>query len=166
MADAKPVHIEPLAEPILARDDLPEEIKAGVRDLTRTVESASGWAARRGTLLDLAEGLDAALAETAERPEPDDDGEPEADVMHVLPAYVAAILECLDERVIGSADQAACYVLSAHPEHQDAALAWIGQGPASATAFEAVLGRDRRYAAYFARVSEAATGAAGPAGAA
>jgi len=165
MADAKPVHIEPLAEPILARDDLPQEIKEGVRDLTRAVESASGWAARRGTLLDLAEGLDAALAETAERPEPDEE-EPEVDVMHVLPAYVAAILECLDERVIGSADQAACYVLSAHPEHQDAALAWIGQGAASATAFEAVLGGDRRYAAYFARVSEAAGGTAGPAGAA
>lgn len=157
MTAPRPVRIGALSQPILARDDLPADIRAGVRDLARAVESASGWADRRGAILDIAEGLDAALVETSGR-DPADDEAPEEDVMHVLPAYVAAILECLDEDEVASADQAACYVLSAHPEHQEAAVAWISQGREAEVAFEAVLGYDKRYAAYFARVSEMAAG--------
>jgi hypothetical protein len=39
--------------------------------------------------------------------------------------YLASILERLDETHVTCIEQAAFYMISAHPEHQDAAQAWI-----------------------------------------
>lgn len=64
----------------------------------------------------------------------------------VLPLYVGALLERLDEREIRCVEQAAVYILSIHREHQEAAHGWLEADFRNAKAFKKLLRADRRYA--------------------
>jgi hypothetical protein len=89
---------------------------------------------------------------------------PEFDVVDVLPAYVGAILEVLGETRVSSVEQAACYILSAHPEHQKAGWDWIDADYGNWRAFNKLLRADRRYAFYYDEIEALATADADAAG--
>jgi len=59
--------------------------------------------------------------------EEDEDSEP-PDFAEMLPFYVGAVLERLDEKSLESPEQAAYYMLSCHPEHIEAAEGWLQAG--------------------------------------
>jgi hypothetical protein len=59
--------------------------------------------------------------------EDDEDSEP-PDFAEMLPFYVGAVLERLDEKSLESPEQAAYYMLSCHPEHIEAAEGWLQAG--------------------------------------
>jgi hypothetical protein len=82
---------------------------------------------------------------------------PEFDVLDVMPAYVGAILEVLAETTVSTVEQAACYILSAHPEHQKAGWDWIDADYANWRAFKKLLRADRRYAFYYDEIEALAT---------
>jgi len=67
----------------------------------------------------------------------------------ILPMFIGAVLERLDEDRIDSAEQAALYILSIHPEHYEAAEDWLQADVKNAKAFKKLLRADRRYAALF-----------------
>jgi len=67
----------------------------------------------------------------------------------VLPVFIGAILERLEETELVCAEQAALYLLSAHPEHYEAAEAWLQADLKNTKAFKKLLRADRRYAALF-----------------
>lgn len=96
-------------------------------------------------------------------PPPGDLDVPEFDVVDVLPAYVGAILEVLGETTVSSVEQAACYILSAHPEHQKAGWDWIDADYGNWRAFKKLLRADRRYAFYYDEIEALATADAGEA---
>ena len=109
---------------------------------------------RKKTVCDLLLGLDAFFALPAEErmalmgqggeaPETDDTGP--ADFRNVLPLYVGAILEGLNEDAITGPEQAAVYILSIHPEHQSAAEAWMLADPRNGKAVRRLMKADRRY---------------------
>ena len=67
----------------------------------------------------------------------------------VLPVFIGAVLERLGEDRITSAEQAAVYILSVHPEHYEAAEEWLEADIKNAKAFKKLLRADRRYATLF-----------------
>ncbi len=67
----------------------------------------------------------------------------------ILPIFIGAILERLDEPEIVCAEQVAFYLLSAHPEHFEAAEAWLQADFKNSKAFKKLLRADRRYAGLF-----------------
>ncbi|HZH27230.1 MAG TPA: hypothetical protein VEY95_08615 [Azospirillaceae bacterium] len=161
MSEVQSVTIDALSSPILASPELTEDLKAAVGEMRDAVAAGSNWVVRKKTILDIVEGIDVAYAGMDEEDRSDDEGQPDVDVADVLPAYVGGILEALGEDRISTVEQAACYLLSAHPEHQEAALAWIDTDRKTATAFRKLLRTDRRYAYYFKRISEQAGEAVG-----
>ncbi|HYD31363.1 MAG TPA: hypothetical protein VEB64_10980 [Azospirillaceae bacterium] len=74
------------------------------------------------------------------------DGEEGLDFPEMLPLYVGALLERLEETEIRCAEQAAVYILSIHREHQEAAEAWLIADWRNGKAFKKLLRADRRYA--------------------
>jgi hypothetical protein len=140
-------------------DEAPDNLKAFVGSLADKVAQGANWMVRKKTLCDYMLSLGAYLTlSPAERLElagttghmlPPDDGNG-ADVParfgEVLPFYVGAILETLGEERIASAEQAAIYVLSIHPEHQAAAEAWMIADPKNAKAVRKVVRGDKRFA--------------------
>jgi len=182
MAKPTVVRIDAVSDPILAKDEIPEPMREVLRTLADRVAAGSNWKVRKKALIDVVEGLDAVLAigdaeaealdageeNSAEAgtdhdlPE-DDDAEPgdldvpEFDVVDVLPAYVGAILEVLHEGTVASVEQAACYILSAHPEHQKAGWDWIDADYVNYRSFKKLLRADRRYAFYYDEIEALAT---------
>jgi hypothetical protein len=69
--------------------------------------------------------------------------------MALLPVHVAALLEGLAEEEVSSVDQAAFYLLSAHPEHQEAADAWLQATRERQKAFLKFLSANPFYAAQY-----------------
>ena len=155
-------------------DEAPDNLKAFVGSLADKVALGANWMVRKKTLCDYMLSLGAYLTLTpAERlelagtsgvelpPENGDDGPGGGDLPtkfgEVLPFYVGAILERLGEERIASAEQAAIYVLSIHPEHQAAAEAWMMADPKNAKAVRKVVRGDKRFATLLktARVSGA-----------
>ncbi|EWY38963.1 hypothetical protein N825_10500 [Skermanella stibiiresistens SB22] len=65
----------------------------------------------------------------------------------VLPLHIGAILEKLGEEEMMSADQAAFYLLSIHPEHQQAADQWIQGDKANIKAMTKFIDTNPFYAA-------------------
>lgn len=64
----------------------------------------------------------------------------------VLPLYVGAVLERLDEDRIHCVEQAALYLLSVHNVHQDAARLWLESDQRNVKAYRKLMRADRRYA--------------------
>ncbi|HYG91891.1 MAG TPA: hypothetical protein VD978_37210 [Azospirillum sp.] len=141
-------------------DDAPDNLKAFVGSLADKVAQGANWMVRKKTLCDYMLSLGAYLAlSPAERqelasagghelpPEDGNEGDVPARFGELLPFYVGAILETLGEERIASAEQAAVYVLSIHPEHQAAAEAWMMADPRNAKAVRKVVRGDKRFAA-------------------
>ncbi|WP_448189364.1 hypothetical protein [Azospirillum sp. sgz301742] len=145
-------------------DEAPDNLKAFVGSLADKVAQGANWMVRKKTLCDYMLSLGAYLTlSPAERLElagttghvlPPEDGNggpnggdsPATGFSEVLPFYVGAILETLGEERIASAEQAAIYVLSIHPEHQAAAEAWMLADPKNAKAVRKVVRGDKRFA--------------------
>jgi hypothetical protein len=183
MAKPTVVTIDAISDPILAKTEIPEPMGEVLRTLAAKVAAGSNWKVRKKALIDVVEGLDAMMAigeaEAAfvddpdadpplDDPSSDDPAEdagaidgdldvPEFDVVDVLPAYVGAILEVLGETTVASVEQAACYILSAHPEHQKAGWDWIDADYGNWRAFKKLLRADRRYAFYYDEIEALAT---------
>ncbi|HEY0836790.1 MAG TPA: hypothetical protein VGE72_22965 [Azospirillum sp.] len=140
-------------------DDAPDNLKAFVGSLTGMVAQGANWMVRKKTLCDTMLSLGAYLAMSPEQkrrmaddigrelPEDEVDGdEATARFAEMLPFYVGAILEQMDEQRVASAEQAAVYVLSIHPEHQAAAEAWMMADPRNAKAVRKLVKGDKRFA--------------------
>ena len=140
-------------------DEAPDNLKAFVGSLADKVAQGANWMVRKKTLCDYMLSLGAYLTlSPAERlelagtsgvelpPEDPNGGDLPAKFGEVLPFYVGAILETLAEERIASAEQAAIYVLSIHPEHQAAAEAWMLADPKNAKAVRKVVRGDKRFA--------------------
>lgn len=149
--------VTPLARSVL--DEAPDNLKAFVGSLADKVAQGANWMVRKKTLCDYmlslgayltlspAERLELAGASGVELPPEDGNGgDLPAKFGEVLPFYVGAILERLGEERIASAEQAAVYVLSIHPEHQAAAEAWMTADPRNAKAVRKVVRGDKRFA--------------------
>lgn len=132
----------------------PEKLRPFLHSLADRVSGGANWMVRKKTVCDLLLGLDAFFALPAEErtalmgqggeaPETDDTGP--ADFRNVLPLYVGAILEGLNEDAITGPEQAAVYILSIHPEHQGAAEAWMLADPRNGKAVRRLMKADRRY---------------------
>jgi hypothetical protein len=72
------------------------------------------------------------------------DGEP-INFLELLPLFTGAVLEKLEEDAIHSAEQAAIYMLSCHPEHQDAVEAWMLEDARHAKAMRKLISADTRF---------------------
>lgn len=141
-------------------DEAPDNLKAFVASLTGMVAQGANWMVRKKTLCDTMLSLGAYLSMSPEEKRrmadglgrdlpPDDDGdEGEASrrFAEMLPFYVGAILERMDEDRVASAEQAAVYVLSIHPEHQAAAESWMMADPRNAKAVRKIVKADKRFA--------------------
>lgn len=139
-------------------DEAPDNLRAFVGSLSDKVAQGANWMVRKKTLCDYmlslgayltlspAERLELAGRNGHELPPEDGNGDLPAKFGEVLPFYVGAILESLGEERIASAEQAAVYVLSIHPEHQAAAEAWMLSDPKNAKAVRKVVRGDKRFA--------------------
>ncbi|HYH20229.1 MAG TPA: hypothetical protein VD995_16590 [Azospirillum sp.] len=145
-------------------DEAPDNLKAFVASLTGMVAQGANWMVRKKTLCDTMLSLGAYLSMSPEEKRrmadglgrdlpPDDDADEGADegeasrrFAEMLPFYVGAILERMDEDRVASAEQAAVYVLSIHPEHQAAAEAWMMADPRNAKAVRRIVKADKRFA--------------------
>lgn len=139
-------------------DDAPDNLKAFVGSLADKVAQGANWMVRKKTLCDYMLSLGAYLSlSPAERQElagatghqlpPENGDDAPARFGELLPFYIGAILETLAEDRIASAEQAAVYVLSIHPEHQAAAEAWMLAAPRNARSVRKVVRGDKRFAA-------------------
>ncbi|WP_448189363.1 hypothetical protein [Azospirillum sp. sgz301742] len=96
------------------------------------------------------DAIEANLGNDEEEDGEEDEGEDGvAASAEVLPVFIGAVLERLGEDRIVSAEQAAVYILSVHPEHYEAAEEWLQADIKNAKAFKKLLRADRRYAALF-----------------
>ncbi|ALG70562.1 hypothetical protein VY88_06565 [Azospirillum thiophilum] len=145
--------IDPLARSVF--ETAPDRLRPFLEGLAARVSGGSNWLVRKKTVCDLLLGLDAFFAlPAAERQslmadggapaDADTEGGPE-DFRRVLPIYVGAILEGLGETTISSAEQAAVYILSIHPEHQAAAERWMLADPRNGKSLRRLMRGDRRY---------------------
>jgi hypothetical protein len=136
-------------------DTSPEKLRPFLEGLAARVAGGANWMVRKKTVCDLLLGLDAffalpeaerqaLLADGAAEDDGDGGGGP-ADFRNVLPLYVGAILEGLNEKIISEAEQAAIYLLSIHPEHQKAAEGWMLSAPRHGKAVRKLMRSDRRY---------------------
>ncbi|MBP2295182.1 hypothetical protein [Azospirillum rugosum] len=134
----------------------PEKLQPFLRSLAARVSGGANWMVRKKTVCDLLLGLDAFFALPAEerrtlmgagdeKGTTDKDVSGPADFRNVLPLYVGAILEGLDETAVTGPEQAAIYMLSIHPEHQMAAEEWMLRDPRNGKAVRKLMRSDRRY---------------------
>lgn len=133
----------------------PEKLRPFLEGLAERVSGGPNWLVRKKTVCDLLLGLDAFFAlPAAERsallaeggaPEEESTDNGPADFRKVLPLYVGAILEGLDESALTGPEQAAVYLLSIHPEHQAAAERWMLEDPRNGKAVRKLMRTDRRY---------------------
>ncbi len=161
----------PLSKPARSvLESAPDNLKTFVGSMADRVAQGANWMVRKKTLCDYMLSLGAYLTlSPAERqklaeagglelpPEDGDDTDAQTRFGELLPFYIGAILETLNEERITSAEQAAAYILSIHPEHQAAAETWMMADPRNAKAVRKVVRGDKRLATLLktARVSSA-----------
>ena len=134
--------VETMADLTPEQQEAFESVMQGIEDGTLTEEDAKA-------AMELLERRGAANDDS----DPESDGEAEDQGMaasaEVLPVFIGAVLERLEEDSIVCAEQAALYILSVHPEHYEAAEEWLQADPKNAKAFKKLLRADRRYAELF-----------------
>ncbi len=146
--------IAPLARSVY--DTAPDPLKDFLTSLSAQVAEGANWMIRKKRLCEMMMGLAAFFDLTPEQrremmeeightPPPGDDEENvKVDFAELLPMYIAAVLEKLNEPAITSAEQAAIYILSIHPEHYEAAEAWMLQDPRNGKAVRRIMRNDKR----------------------
>ena len=127
-----------------------EAIRAVVDTFQLQLANQANWKVRKRSLLDFIMALQllfhGALDEKSQQEEDfPEDYDPEEVFVQSLPLFVGAILEGLEETRVGSVEQAAFYLLSAHPEHQDAAMDWFDQDYRHDKAMKKFLRANRYY---------------------
>lgn len=126
-----------------------EELREGIDALADLARTEANWAVRKATLLGAMVALEKGSIEEGERTA--DPRNPAAEIeseelfIDALPVWMAAILERLDETKIACVEQAAFYLLSAHPEHQQAAEDWIDANDRNEQEFRTFLRTHRDY---------------------
>lgn len=157
-------------------DTAPEELRPVLESLVEAAQADANWKVRKKTLLDallvvetmtqlspkqqeafeaLMTGMeDGSISEAEAKARMDaieavEDDEEGGEGIDILPMFIGAVLERLDEDRITSVEQAALYILSVHPEHYEAAEDWLQADEKNATAFKKLLRSDRRYAGLF-----------------
>jgi uncharacterized protein (DUF2461 family) len=101
------------------------------------------WKQRRSVFFQIIERLRKAFERNRDDPESRGD----LPFMAVLPLHIGAILEKLGEEEIISVEQAAFYLLSIHPEHQQVADQWIQSDKANLKAMTKFIDTNPFYAA-------------------
>jgi hypothetical protein len=117
-------------------------------ELSARLSAQNNWFVRKKILLDTLKALEIviqyenlAAQNAGEKVEKD----PRTEFLNVVPYFIGGILEKLAEPEISSVEQAAFYVLSAHPEHQEAAERWVEADPKHMKAFRKFLKANRYY---------------------
>lgn len=136
-------------------DEVPEGMRSAIEGFAATVRAKANWKVRKKTLCELMLGFALIMrmapeerSELTGQPVPDDDPALDEDtIADLLPIVLGAVLETLDEGFISSAEQAAVYVLSIQPEHQQAAEAWMETDRRNWKAVQRILKSDEVYAA-------------------
>jgi hypothetical protein len=144
------VEIRPLARSVYHAAD-EGAMRPFLDSLAARVAADANWRVRKKTLLDMIGEVEAATVQLhqasvrAGEAGVDPGEDPRRIFMETLPLYLAAILERVGEARIACIEQAAFYLLSAHPEHQSAAGDWIDGDPRNEKAFRRFLSANRRY---------------------
>jgi hypothetical protein len=117
-------------------------------DLAAKLAMANNWFARKKVLFDTLQALEIVIGYenlTAQEAGEKVEEAPRDEYLQVVPYVIGGILEQLAEREISSAEQAAFYMLSAHPEHQEAAERWLEANPKHMKAFKKFVKSNRYY---------------------
>jgi hypothetical protein len=131
-----------------------ERLKAALDALVDAISRGANWKVRKKTLLDIVALIDLASDRSEDRADGEGEEADDAavdDLDHLagfndaLPLYVGAVLERLGETRLSCVEQAAFYMLSAHPEHHAAAVAWIGMDRRHARDFRKFMNANRYY---------------------
>lgn len=182
----KPVAVPLQAPQWSALDELPDPVRALLREFADDLTARANWMVRKKRLLDILLTFDEVFSMSPEErrrlanrmtevaggspggaevppeagaepsPRTDEAAPPETDEddgdapsIMLIQFYAGTILEQLAETSIRSAEQAACYALSVHPEHHTASLAWVEADPRNAKALRKLLRADRDLASLF-----------------
>jgi len=134
------------AEP--AYDEASPEMRALIDQVVSELQGLPDWTQRPPVLVEMVDALDLAINDAEEEEEgvddealsaevedePDADAEAETDeedledgFAEIVTFYMGAVLERLEEQEITGPEQVAFYLLSCHPEHLEAAQAWLDQ---------------------------------------
>ena len=139
--------IPPLAKSIY-RDAPDDGYRRTFDELSARLSAETNWFARKKLLLESLKALEIVIqyeqvaAQGAGETITDD---PRTELTKVVPYFIGGILEKLAEPEISSVEQAAFYVLSAHPEHQEAAERWMEADPRHVKAFRKFMKANRYY---------------------
>lgn len=126
-----------------AWDDFDDEQRGLFRTLVELLAAEPGWRERRPLFFRIVEKLRGGFEKNRR------DVGSNLPFMALLPVHIAALLEGLAEEEVASLDQAAFYLLSAHPEHQEAADAWLRATRDRQKAFLKFLSANPFYAALY-----------------
>ena len=117
-------------------------------ELSARLSAQNNWFVRKKILLDTLKALEIVIQYenlTAQNAGEKVEKDPRTEFLNVVPYFIGGILEKLAEPEISSVEQAAFYVLSAHPEHQEAAERWVEADPKHMKAFRKFLKATRYY---------------------
>ncbi|WP_207485860.1 hypothetical protein [Arenibaculum pallidiluteum] len=124
-----------------AYDEASPEIRALIDQVVSELQGLPDWTQRPAVLVEMVDALDLAMNDAESEEEQAEAGEggeeaaggeedemEEADgFAEIVTFYVGAALERLEEQEITGPEQVAFYLLSCHPEHLEAAQAWLEQ---------------------------------------
>jgi hypothetical protein len=140
-----------------------DKLKTLVDELVRVVRNAANWKVRKKTLLDIIAELEAVtcalhqMSHEEEEKAASDKEDPETFFIQTLPLYIGVILEKLAEPKITCIEQAAFYMISIHPEHQEASQAWIDADFRHFKEFKRFLAANRYYQRILSRGADLVT---------
>jgi len=138
--------IQPLAKSVYS--DVSEDSYRNTFDeLSARLAAENNWFARKKLLLNTLKALEIVIQHEnlTARKAGEKVEDSRAEFLKVVPYFVGGILEKLAEPGLSSVEQAAFYVLSAHPEHQEAAERWVEADPKHMKAFRKFLKSNRYY---------------------
>lgn len=139
-------------------EELSDEVRAQVDRVAERVAAGANWKVRKKTMFDFLVAVHALATQPVEQRAailralhgdqdtgPAEDfalpGRPEALVL----LYAGAVLERLGETSMTSAEQAAVYALSVHPEHGESVLDWMRSDRRNTVALRRIMRHDRTF---------------------
>jgi hypothetical protein len=116
-------------------------------ELSARLAAENNWFARKKLLLNTLKALEIVIQHEnlTARKAGEKVEDSRAEFLKVVPYFIGGVLEKLAEPEILSVEQAVFYVLSAHPEHQEAAERWVEADPKHMKAFRKFLKSNRYY---------------------
>lgn len=165
MSRVQPTPLSPVSKPLSARlEDEASASRVAIESLAQLLRDRKGWMGRKKLLSDHLAGLDAVIRGGWLQAEREGLAKPaDAEVFasadeqfgFSAPMIIGAALELLAETEISSVEQAACYIVSSHQEHHDAAFAYLQADPARLKAWRKLLRADRRFSGWLRLISNA-----------